>query len=86
MPYKRVSNSEGWSPDADLKLADWLRQTWTLPTDIVSFLPVLQGRNNAKTFEEYQQSLDGFMMLNIAQVMPQSLRNELESAGFTFQN
>ncbi|MGC4191993.1 MAG: hypothetical protein QM589_12650 [Thermomicrobiales bacterium] len=85
MPYQRIDNSEDWSPDADLSLADWLRQTWTLPTDIFSFLPVLQRRNDAQTFDECQQSLDGFMTLPIASSMPQKLKDELREVGFVIQ-
>jgi hypothetical protein len=84
VPYQRVDNSERWSPDADIRLADWVKTRWTLPTTIDDFLPVLQRRNNAQTFEQYQQSLDGFMMLPVSDAMPDSLRADLLEAGFTF--
>lgn len=78
--------NDGWSPDRDPEHANWLRQSWQLPSDLQGFLRTFESAGQPPlTFEELRIACQKFMNIRVAQYMPETLRAALIDAGYLME-
>ncbi len=76
--FERIDTG-GWSPDAELRLADWTKQSWQLPRDLEGFLKHLNVQDEELGSSKQVYAVAAFMELPVAEHMPTPLREKLIS-------
>lgn len=77
MEYQRI-NTGGWSPDSELRLADWPKtRAWDLPREVDEFLDVISEGAPRDDIRTRREALNHFMDLPAAERMPVTLRAAL---------